>query len=191
MHWPFKDRHFALLSHQLRTGRPCRGPCRRGLIDGSPAVSTRSGPTTRGQSRRHVGRLLRRTGDLAAPDRVPAGDGRAAVSWACSGCRCRRSRPALRLSAVVLGLMVALAARPPLWVAAADRARLRGLPRLCPRRRAACRRRPGRVLGWLRASPPASCICSASPSACSCAGPREGSRCGRPEPPSPWPGSCS
>ena len=37
----------------------------------------------------------------------------------------------IALSAVVLGLMVALAARPPLWDRSRDCRRVRHLPRLC------------------------------------------------------------
>ena len=86
----------------------------------------------------------------------------------------------IAVSATVLGMMVALAARPPLWVAAVDRRRVRDLPRPCPRRRAAARRRRASPIRRASSSRPARCISAASPSACWRAGPWAGSRCGPP-----------
>ena len=56
----------------------------------------------------------------------------------------------IAVSAAVLGMMVALAARPPLWVAARHRWRLRDLPRPCSWRRASARRRCAGLFGRLR-----------------------------------------
>ena len=86
----------------------------------------------------------------------------------------------IAISAVVLGMMVALAARPPLWVAAVLVGDLRDLPRPRARRRTAARRRRGRLsrsASWWR---PASCISPASRSACWRAGRPAASRCARP-----------
>ena len=85
----------------------------------------------------------------------------------------------IAVSAAVLGMMVALAARPPLWVAARDRRRVRDLPRPCPRRRAAARRRRGRLFGRLRRRDRLLASRRHRASACWRAGRRAGSRCAR------------
>ncbi len=66
---------------------------------------------------RALGRVSRRARDLAPSGGVPAGDGR---GWRDRNSRHSDSRVevAIAASAIVLGLMVALAARPPLWIAA-------------------------------------------------------------------------
>jgi urease accessory protein len=85
----------------------------------------------------------------------------------------------IAISAIVLGLMVALAARPPLWVAAV----LVGAFAISTGMRTAASFRleptplPSPSASW---SPPECCISPASPSACSRAGPPAASPCAPP-----------
>ena len=85
----------------------------------------------------------------------------------------------IAMSAVVLGLMVALAARPPLWVAATPTA---------PSFRPAPMRLPFRSASWWR---PDCCTSPASASVCWHAGPPDGLRCARRAGRSRWPASPS
>ena len=94
----------------------------------------------------------------------------------------------IAVSAAILGMMVALAARPPLWVAAA----IVGAFAIFHGHAHGAELPPGadarRLFGGLRHRDRRCCISAASPSACWRAGRRAGSRCARPAASSPSPG---
>ena len=93
----------------------------------------------------------------------------------------------IAVSAAMLGMMVALAARPPLWVAASSSARSRSA--MATPTAPSCRPAPTpSPIRRASSSRPALCISAASPSACWRAGRRAGSRCARPAASSPSPG---